>query len=175
MSSSSCATSATTQSRWLESASRPASCSGLVPAACLGSSLGRCVLVVKNEQAFEARYGAGYRVAGSYGTSNLSNGGEVLTLLDAGDTVIQSFAYDDDPAAMPPWPTSPDGGGPSLTILRTNLDYSLGSSWRPSFAIGGTPGSEENDAPEDLWLISSRVPENAPGAKVGDIAVVRSG
>ena len=75
---------------------------------------GQCVLVVRNQAAFEARYGTGLLIAGSYQTSssnNLSNGGERITLVDAADHIIQSFVYDDDPNTVPPWPTLPDGRG----------------------------------------------------------------
>ena len=67
-------------------------------------------------------------------TSNLSNGGEPVGLLDAGNNVVDSLTYDD----VAPWPTAPDGGGPSLELTNPLLDNSLGASWAASTGTNGT-------------------------------------
>jgi hypothetical protein len=134
---------------------------------------GQCVVVVRSPAAFQARYGTGVTVAGTYGTSlsnNLSNGGERITLTDAAGEIIQDFVYDDDPSTTPPWPQLADGRGYSLTIRRTNLDYALPGSWRASYVWSGTPGYEENDFPENLELSNQSVAEKMPNAKVGDLS-----
>jgi hypothetical protein len=42
------------------------------------------------------------------------------------------------------WPTSPDGGGPSLELLYPSLDNNLPTSWDPSVNDGGTPGVKDS-------------------------------
>ena len=71
----------------------------------------------------------------------LSNGGERLKLEDADNSTIKQFSYND----RAPWPTSPDGGGPSLVLIRpeTNPDPGDGTNWRPSSANGGNPGGTD--------------------------------
>ncbi len=100
---------------------------------------GACALVVKNPAAFEARYGTGLPVAGSYPNS-LDNAGEQLVLAMAG-TTVRDFTYDD----AAPWPTSPDGSGPTLVLCDpfSNPDHGVAANWRPSHAAGGTPGTGE--------------------------------
>ncbi len=100
---------------------------------------GACVLVVKNPAAFEARYGTGLPVAGSYPNS-LDNAGEQLVLALAG-TAVRDFTYDD----AAPWPASTDGGGPTLVLCDpfANPDHGVAANWRASHAAGGTPGTAE--------------------------------
>ena len=71
-------------------------------------------------------------------TGNLSNGGETVTLSNASNQVINSLTYDD----VAPWPTSPDGGGPSLELKDAALDNSQASSWGAS--ISPTPGEQNS-------------------------------
>ncbi len=72
----------------------------------------------------------------------LSNGGETLKLEDAASGTIKEFSYDD----QSPWPTSTDGGGPSLVLINphTNPEPGIAANWRPSTFPGGNPGT--NDA-----------------------------
>lgn len=105
---------------------------------------GEVVVVVGDALAFNARYGSAPLVAGAY-SGSLSNGGEEIALIDASGQLIQSFSYSDDP----PWPTDPDGGGPSLEALDTSGDYSSPLNWRASVAAQGTPGVATVFAPGD--------------------------
>jgi len=96
---------------------------------------------VKNQTAFASRYGAGLPIAGEWDLNDkLSNGGENLKLSLGSGTAIIEFTYDDNA----PWPTSPDGGGSSLTlILPTETlpgDHSNPLAWQASQQAGGTPG-----------------------------------
>jgi hypothetical protein len=133
---------------------------------------GESIVIVKNQQAFAARYltpGSpfiGIKIApGDYGSTNLSNGGEAISVIAANTDVIQSFVYDDTGLG---WPTSTDGGGPSLTVIRTNTAlYNNGDNWRASYFTNGTPGREENDAPLGLAISGTSVAENAAGGLVG--------
>ena len=101
----------------------------------------RCI-VVKNIAAFEARYGTGRAVAGTFALgTGLGNGGETIALtLTANNltTTLFTMLYDD----ATPWPGSPDGNGPSL-VLRTptpNTNHSDSTNWIASADNGGSPG-----------------------------------
>lgn len=103
-----------------------------------GTSLaaGERIVVVSNQLAFEAAYGQGINIAGEY-TGALNNGGEIITLVDTVDTVVQSFEYNDN------WYPETDGGGYSLTIADPTQERTLWDSpdgWRLSEDIGGSPG-----------------------------------
>ncbi|MBN2474599.1 MAG: lamin tail domain-containing protein [Pirellulales bacterium] len=104
------------------------------------------VVVVKNLQAFEARYGTGIAVAGVY-EGNLDNTGERTILLGRFDELIADFTYND----RGNWPGRADGTGASLELIdpdavpqdgpgRTAY-LEDGDHWRSSSEYGGTPGS----------------------------------
>jgi len=101
---------------------------------------GLYVLVVKDRDAFNARYGPGLPVAGEYAGS-LSNAGERIELQDALGTTIQAFTYDDG------WHKSTDGGAYSLTVKDPRgadpNDWSDRDAWRPGSSPGGSPGSDD--------------------------------
>lgn len=100
------------------------------------------VIICENIDAFRMRYGASHDavIAGQY-TGALSNGGERLVLRAANGEVILEFAYSDDP----PWPVEADGGGRSLVLIAPSADSNLNApeSWRPSAAVGGSPGGSD--------------------------------
>jgi hypothetical protein len=102
---------------------------------------GERVLVVKNEEAFMARYGDVDNVAGVY-EGFLDNSGEHLRLEDATGEVILDFTYEDE------WHPLTDGFGFSLVILNEGAagnTWGERESWRASTAVGGSPGLD--DAP----------------------------
>jgi hypothetical protein len=104
---------------------------------------GARVLIVEDRTAFEARYGVGTRIAGTFaGATKLSNNGDRLTLLDRAGAVIADFSYDDDL----PWAPEADGLGWSLTLVRpeTKPDPALAANWRPSRQPGGSPGGDDS-------------------------------
>ena len=75
---------------------------------------GQRIVVARHRTEFQAVYGTEINLApAEYFDSNLSNGGEQVILLGPGGQVLQSFTYDD----AAPWPTAPDGNGPSLEII----------------------------------------------------------
>jgi hypothetical protein len=102
---------------------------------------GGFVLVVRNQAAFELRYGAGLPIAGEYMPDNLSNAGENVKLSFGAGVAIQEFHYLD----VAPWPSSPDGFGFSLVLLDpdSSPDHARPENWQASFAIGGSPGVDE--------------------------------
>ncbi|MBN1506390.1 MAG: lamin tail domain-containing protein [Sedimentisphaerales bacterium] len=109
---------------------------------------GYCV-VVRDEAAFEAKYGSGRPVAGRY-AGNLNNAGERLELLDALGTVIESFRFRDD------WFNLTDGMGFSLTARDLQADpnaFTDKSAWRPSAAMGGSPGTDDSGQVPSLGAV----------------------
>ncbi|HUF61488.1 MAG TPA: CotH kinase family protein [Verrucomicrobiales bacterium] len=108
------------------------------------------VLVVRNSEAFAARYGHGLPVAGSYmqqdGSGRLDNGGETLALTSDFTGTVALFAYSDDEDAG--WPAGTDGDGYSL-VLRSEQaggDFADPEAWTRSSAIGGSPGGPEGSS-----------------------------
>lgn len=100
------------------------------------------VVVVRNIDAFVARYGTEVTIAGQYDGS-LNNGGEEVALLDATDAVLVSVNYND----TDPWAVSADGMGATLVLdepFSTPQDE-LGKyyRWRGSNEFGGSPGTVE--------------------------------
>ncbi len=98
-------------------------------------------LIVRNRDAFLARYGAGLeaQISGEFaGDTALANNGERLAMSGAAG-VIRDFSYND----RYPWPESPDGDGPSLVLIApdSNPDHSLGSNWRASAGAMGSAGA----------------------------------
>ncbi|MCZ6794107.1 MAG: lamin tail domain-containing protein [Planctomycetota bacterium] len=98
------------------------------------------LVVAKNPDVFEARYGPRERVFGPY-PGNLNNSGETLRVKDAGTghpATVDILRYD----ARSPWPIEPDGFGHSLELVSVheNLDNDRPEAWRSSLRRGGSPG-----------------------------------
>jgi hypothetical protein len=96
------------------------------------------IVLASNAEEFNNRYGF-YPYAEYNG--QLDNGGERITLCDAGgDTLIRMNYGDKDP-----WPESPDGGGFSLITKVTSPKGDLNdpSYWRASYAVHGSPGRDD--------------------------------
>lgn len=66
----------------------------------------------------------------------LSNSGEKVSLLDPAGAVVDSVTYRD----RDPWPTTPDGGGPSLELRDPAADRGDPRNWAASTTELGTPG-----------------------------------
>jgi hypothetical protein len=97
------------------------------------------VVIVGNQAAFLFRYGSNpqVKIAGAF-NGNLSNGGELLTVRAANNSLIAQFTWSD----LEPWPVAADGAGYSMVLNNpaANPVYGVGSSWRPSAQIGGGAG-----------------------------------
>ncbi len=94
---------------------------------------GDYLVVVKNVEAFETRYGTNIATIGGY-EGRLADDGETVTLVDAVSNVVFQFAYEDDFTAYA------DGGGPSMVVLDPSQSYADHGNWRDSVYVGGTPG-----------------------------------
>ena len=104
---------------------------------------GDYALVVKNQVAFEARYGAGLPVAGEYPSDNLRNSGERLKLsFGAGTTIHDVDEFTD----ASPWPEAADGDS-SLVLIGVDdflsPDHGDPANWRPSRFPLGSPGKAD--------------------------------
>lgn len=73
-------------------------------------------------------------------SGKLDNAGEELVFCDSQGAVVDSVCYDD----QPPWPTKPDGEGPSLELKNPSLDNNIATAWRASEQTGGTPGGKNS-------------------------------
>jgi hypothetical protein len=95
---------------------------------------GERLVLASNTTQFENRYG--FTPFGQY-LGRLSNSGETIELQDGLNQIIDQVPFSD----LPPWPTSPDGSGPSLELIDPALDNSLAASWQASALADGTPGA----------------------------------
>lgn len=103
------------------------------------------VLIVKNADVFEATYGPGLPIAGTY-TGSLSNAGESIELQDATGAVIQRVDFRDD------WYPITDGDGFSLTA-RDPMISAGREAWRPSAIVGGSPGFDDATLVPELGTV----------------------
>ncbi len=107
----------------------------------------------EDDAAFRSQKYGNVVVGGQY-SGALSNSGETITLLNLAGAVIDVVTYDD----STPWPTSPDGGGYSLSLLDPALDNSFVSSWAASEIVNGTPGRPNfpaNTVPMEIVILAA--------------------
>jgi hypothetical protein len=121
---------------------------------------GEFVLVVRNQDAFESRYGTGLssKIAGTYeDDGKFDNGGEEVEISDTWNGVVVAFTYNDGYA----WPQAADGGGHSLVPIdwwamedqqEGILDYC--GNWRSSSYIYGSPGTEDPAVPAKTAVLN---------------------
>ena len=93
---------------------------------------GQCLLISKRAKTYRD---APCEVQ-QWARGSLSNGGEVVRLLDRAGTEVDSVKYDD----VTPWPEDADAGGSSLEIVDPDSPNYTFANWRASTRIGGSPG-----------------------------------
>jgi hypothetical protein len=116
---------------------------------------GARILVVKDQTAFTAAFGAGRPIAGTF-PNNLDNSGEQIELRRADNLVLHSFTYHD----SAPWPREADGDGYSLVLVApmSNPDHGDPRSWRASaVANGGSPGYADSQS-YAAWKVANGNP-----------------
>jgi hypothetical protein len=103
--------------------------------------VGGRLLLVRDREAFVARYGAIDGVEVFEYTGRMSNDGEQLVLANVAGETIRDFTYND----QDPWPTTADGDGVSLVLIdpESNPDHAAAVNWRAGGVYGGTPGTGE--------------------------------
>lgn len=108
---------------------------------------GAFAIVVKNLASFQARYGMGLPVAGVWdAAANLSNSGEQIKLSYGAGVAIHDINPTEARYDQAPWPTSPDGTGPSLTLKDpfSAPNHDVATNWRASYINNGSPGTVDN-------------------------------
>ncbi|MHC4157658.1 MAG: lamin tail domain-containing protein [Planctomycetota bacterium] len=119
------------------------------------TSLDPCnfVLVVSDYNAFRARYGTNFNIAGKY-TGNFANGGEHVELTDYWNGIIVEFGYNDGRG----WPLAADGAGHSMVPLDSAIagqpygSVRYGGNWRASTYINGSPGADDPAPPAGVVI-----------------------
>ena len=99
---------------------------------------GGYLIVSSDTTAFRSIHGGDARLVGDL-DFNFSNGGELIRLFNSDDILMDSVRYDDED----PWPTEPDGDGPTLELTHPSLDNGMRSSWATSDNLG-TPGMQNS-------------------------------
>ena len=97
-------------------------------------------LIISNDlSAFSEYYSNDILIIGPF-DFGLGGGGDDVRIFDQDDVLIDSVSYDDDL----PWPSDPDGGGPTLELKNPNLDNSLLGAWSSSSGYG-SPGVQNTN------------------------------
>jgi len=73
------------------------------------------------------------QTAHKWTSGSLSNSGEAIVIKDNFGISVDSVNY----LPTAPWPTSPNGNGPSLTLCDPNLDNSIAANWQASAEFAG--------------------------------------
>ena len=69
----------------------------------------------------------------------LKSEGDQVRLFDSSGLLVDKVEYDN----IVPWPTEPDGTGPTLELIHPSLDNTLGENWAASNG-NGTPGERNS-------------------------------
>jgi PKD repeat protein/spore coat protein CotH len=129
-------------------------------------------VVASNATSFKTLYG--FLPDATY-TGKLSNSGEAVTLVDASMNVIDTVTYSD----SAPWPTSPDGGGPTLELRDLLSDNTDPANWGASLVTGGTPDAvnsiEGPGAPPVVGAVTATPASPAPSQSVQISAALKIG
>jgi len=113
---------------------------------------GNYIVLGVNPDSIEAHYGI-TDVLGPV-DFNLNNTGDAVRLYNPLGTLMDYVHFSD----AEPWPTEPDGNGPSLSLLNASFDNNDPASWEASSGVG-TPGAlntsvEEKPArPEEFAML----------------------
>ena len=85
---------------------------------------------------FQALFPGASPVIGDF-EFGLSGGGELIRLFNSSNELVDFVEYSD----VDPWPTEPDGNGPTLELRNPSLDNALASSWSASAAPNASNGT----------------------------------
>ncbi len=102
---------------------------------------GEFLILAKNPEAFSALFPTAGPLIGGFEFGFGGDGDEVRLFTDSG-ALMDWVAYDDDP----PWPTEPDGNGPTLELLDAGGPNLGPDNWRASIepSLHGTPGGSNS-------------------------------
>ena len=99
---------------------------------------GHYLVLCKNPDTFSQLFPNVLNVIGGFGFG-LSGGGELLRLFDSNEQLVDKVEYND----IAPWPTEPDGTGPTLELINPSLENDMASNWAASNG-NGTPGKKNS-------------------------------
>ena len=128
---------------------------------------GELGVVVRDQAAFELRYGDQVRILGEYFGGSLNNNGEQVRLFDVVDNELVDLTYNDNSL----WPQRADGRGGTLQLINPEftpgLDYSKFYYWEGSTEFGGSPGAV---GAEEIGVFVNEVlaRTDAPGIDASD-------
>ena len=118
-------------------------------------------VVAKNPDALIASNQFATNVIGKF-TGSLKNTGETINLNDAATNLVDTVSYD----KSTPWPTKPNGKGPSLELVNPTLDNDIYSSWLASTngPPNGTPGYQNSifDSFSSAEIVINEIMYNPP-------------
>lgn len=110
---------------------------------------GGYVVFVKSDVAFRAAYPGTSAIVGGQYSGSLANEGEAITLSDRGGRLVDTVTY----GPTDPWPTAPNGTGPSLELTSPDADNALPQSWAASTGTG-TPGALNSaSVSQPVWSV----------------------
>ncbi len=112
------------------------------------------LIICKDSVAFRTVHTRTSRLIGNL-DFNFSNGGELIRLFNSDNIITDSVRYDD----ADPWPTSPDGDGPTLELTHPDLDNGISASWAASDDLG-TPGLQNSRYVDPSNTVDQGLPEN---------------
>jgi len=110
------------------------------------------LVLVKDSTAFETLFPDVENFIGEM-SFKLSGSGELTRLFNAEGTQVDYVEYDDEY----PWPTEPDGDGPTLELIDPELDNALPESWKASFTEHGTPGAQNSTYVDVEEIVVSKI------------------
>jgi len=110
--------------------------SGTLPA---GSVIAPGARYVVARDAAQFKTTNGFAPDAVYG-GDLKNSSETVTLVDTNGVIVDTVTYAD----TAPWPTSPDGTGPTLELRDLTADNELAENWGASLVNGGTPRAKNS-------------------------------
>ena len=113
---------------------------------------GGFIVIARNSPIYEGR---GFPVV-QWSAGTLPQRTGSVSLSDGAGTPVDFVNYSNREF----WPTQPDGMGPSLELDLPSLENMVSSSWRPSYAQGGTPGLSGNSVPISGLFINEFMADN---------------
>ncbi|MCF8294919.1 MAG: choice-of-anchor I family protein, partial [Bacteroidales bacterium] len=91
------------------------------------------IVLATDKTSAEAFYGGTFLDLPPAISNVFGNGGELIQLLTSNGTLICEVNYDD----AAPWPTAPDGSGPSLELINASGSINDGANWTASTNLVG--------------------------------------
>ena len=113
---------------------------------------GEYLVLCKDTLKFKANFPGVRSYVGNF-DFGFSADGELIRLMNAQGHMIDAVTYDD----ASPWPTEPDGHGPTLELRNPNFDNAIAGNWSSS-DNHGTPGALNSS----FSLLATRTPDAYP-------------